>query len=127
MALPLLAAITRLTRSSMLEVLNADYIRTAYAKGISWPYVLLKHALRNSLIPIVTVLGLQAGVIFGGSVIIETTFNWPGLSRALMESIQRRDYPELQAVLLVIAASYILLNFLVDIAVAFINPRISYS
>ena len=118
------AVISRLVRSSMLEVLSLDYIRTARAKGLAEAAVLVRHALRNALIPVVTVLGLQVGALLGGAVIAETVFAWPGMGRLLITAINQRDYPLVQALVLVIAATISLINFLVDILYAWLNPRI---
>ena len=108
----------------MLEVLSLDYIRTARAKGLAEAAVLVRHALRNALIPVVTVLGLQVGALLGGAVIAETVFAWPGMGRLLITAINQRDYPLVQALVLVIAATISLINFLVDILYAWLNPRI---
>ncbi len=121
------AIISRLVRSSMLEVLNLDYIRTARAKGLREATVLVRHALRNALIPVVTVMGLQVGALLGGAVIAETIFAWPGMGRLLITAINQRDYPLVQALVLVIAVSISIINFLVDILYVWLNPRISTS
>jgi dipeptide transport system permease protein len=119
-----LATIARMTRSSMLEVLNEDYIRTARAKGLSGNRVTIVHALRNALIPVVTVLGLQVGSLLGGAILTETIFAWPGVGHWLIESIQRRDYPVLQGGTLLIATLVIVINLGVDVTYGFLNPRI---
>ena len=119
-----LATIARMTRSSMLEVLNEDYIRTARAKGLSGNRVVVVHALRNALIPVVTVLGLQVGTLLGGAILTETIFAWPGVGHWLIESIQRRDYPVLQGGTLLIATLVIVINLGVDVTYGFLNPRI---
>jgi dipeptide transport system permease protein len=119
-----LATIARMTRSSMLEVLNEDYIRTARAKGLTSGRVVVIHALRNALIPVVTVLGLQVGSLLGGAILTETIFAWPGVGRWLIESIQRRDYPVLQGGTLLIATLVIVINLGVDVTYGFLNPRI---
>jgi len=119
-----LATIARMTRSSMLEVLSEDYIRTARAKGLTSGRVVVIHALRNALIPVVTVLGLQVGSLLGGAILTETIFAWPGVGRWLIESIQRRDYPVLQGGTLLIATLVILINLGVDVTYGFLNPRI---
>jgi dipeptide transport system permease protein len=119
-----LATIARMTRSSMLEVLNEDYIRTARAKGLTSGRVVVVHALRNALIPVVTVLGLQVGSLLGGAILTETIFAWPGVGRWLIESIQRRDYPVLQGGTLLIATLVIVINLGVDVTYGFLNPRI---
>lgn len=118
------AIISRLVRSSMLEVLHLDYIRTARAKGLGESAVLVRHALRNALIPVVTVVGLQMGVLLGGAVIAETIFAWPGLGRLMITSINQRDYPLVQALVFVIAFLVSIVNFVVDLLYAWLNPRI---
>ena len=117
----------RFTRSSMLEVLNNDYIRTARAKGASWRRVVFIHALRNALIPVVTVVGLQIGGIIEGAVVTETVFTWPGVGRLVVESIFDRDYTVVQGVVLLAAFSYLFANLLVDFVYAWLDPRISYT
>jgi dipeptide transport system permease protein len=121
-----LAVIARMTRSSMLEVLNEDYIRTARAKGLHPLRVVTVHALRNALIPVVTVIGLQVGTLLGGAILTETIFSWPGMGKWLVESIRRRDYPVLQGGILLIASLVMLVNLLVDVLYGFINPRIRH-
>jgi|SRR5438552_484208 len=121
-----LAVIARMTRSSMLEVLNEDYIRTARAKGLSPPRVVWIHALRNALIPVVTVIGLQVGTLMGGAILTEHVFSWPGVGHWLIESIARRDYPILQTGVLLIACVVILVNLFVDLLYGLINPRIRH-
>ncbi|OLS36873.1 ABC transporter permease [Bacillus sp. MRMR6] len=118
------AIIARMTRSSMLEVINQDYIRTAYAKGVSDKLVIYKHALRNALIPVVTVVGLQFGGLLGGAVITESVFAINGLGRLVVDSIRMRDFPMVQGTILVCAVLFVLVNFLVDISYRFINKRI---
>ena len=120
-----LATIARMTRSSMLEVLNEDYIRTARAKGLSAWRVVIIHALRNALIPVVTVIGLSVSGLLGGAILTETIFAWPGVGHWLVESIQRRDYPVLQGGTLLIAILVILVNLGVDLMYGYLNPRIS--
>ena len=117
----------RFTRSSMIEVLNHDYIRTARAKGAGWLRVVFGHALKNALIPVVTIVGLQVGGILEGAVVTETVFTWPGVGRLAVESIFDRDYQVVQAIVLMAALSYMLANLLVDLAYAWLDPRISYS
>jgi len=119
-----LATIARMTRSSMLEVLGEDYIRTARAKGLDLGRVVVVHALRNALIPIVTVLGLSVSTLLGGAILTETIFSWPGIGHWLVESIQRRDYPVLQGGTLLVAILVILVNLGVDLTYGFLNPRI---
>lgn len=122
-----LAVIARMTRSSMLEVLEEDYVRTARAKGLSWPRVVGIHALRNALIPVVTVIGLQVGGLLAGAVLSETIFSWPGVGKWLIESINRRDYPALQGGIMLIAGIVIVVNLLVDMLYGLINPRIRHA
>jgi peptide/nickel transport system permease protein len=118
------ARIARLTRSSMIDVLQTDYIRTGRAKGLSEFKIMWKHALKNAAIPIITITGLQIGVIFGGAVITETIFSWPGLGRLVVQSIYFRDYPTVQASIFVIAGMICLINLVVDILYAVVNPEI---
>ena len=118
------AIIARMTRSSMLEVLNQDYIRTAYAKGVSDRLVIYKHALRNALIPVVTVIGLQFGTLLGGAVITETVFAINGLGRYIVDSIRAYDFPAVQGTILVCAVLFVIVNFLVDITYRLLNKRI---
>ncbi len=119
-----LAIIARMTRSSMLEVLRQDYIRTARAKGLREWLVILKHAFRNALLPIVTIIGLQLGTLFAGAVLTETIFSFAGVGRMLFEAITARDYPIVQGFTVVIAVGYVVVNLLVDLSYAFIDPRI---
>ena len=119
-----LATVARMTRSAMLEVLGEDYIRTARAKGLSGVRVVVVHALRNALIPVVTVIGLQVGTLLGGAILTETIFSWPGVGHWLIESIQRRDYPVLQGGTLLVASLVMLVNLGVDLTYGFLNPRI---
>lgn len=120
-----LAAVTmRMTRSSMLEVLSQDYIRTARAKGLGERAVVLRHGLRNALIPVVTVLGIQTGSLLGGTVIIEQVFSWPGLGSQLVQSIQDRDYPMVQGLTVFLAFFFVLVSLIVDIAYRFLDPRV---
>jgi len=118
--------IARFTRSSMLEVIRQDYIRTARAKGVGEMAVVFKHALKNTLIPVVTVVGLQFGLLLGGAVVTETVFSWPGIGNIIVISILRRDYPMVQGALLLISFIYVAINLLVDISYAYIDPRIRY-
>lgn len=122
-----LAVIARMTRSSMLEVLGEDYIRTAKAKGLPPWRVIIIHALRNALIPVITVIGLQVGLLMAGAILTETIFSWPGVGKWMIESIQRRDYPVLQGGLLLIATLIIVVNLIVDLLYGLINPRIRYA
>jgi dipeptide transport system permease protein len=122
-----LAVIARMTRSAMLEVLGEDYIRTARAKGLSPFRVVAIHALRNALIPIVTTIGLQVGVLFTGAILTETIFSWPGVGKWLVEAINRRDYPVLQGGILLIGTVVMAVNLAVDLTYGFINPRIRHA
>src|SRR5438093_1439844 len=117
----------RFTRSSMIEVLNHDYIRTARAKGASWRRVVFVHALKNALIPVVTIVGLQIGGIIEGAVVTETVFTWPGVGRLAVESIFNRDYTVIQGIVLLAAFSYMIANLLVDLVYGWLDPRISYA
>ncbi len=121
-----LAVIARQTRSAMLEVLGEDYVRTARAKGLAPWRVIGIHALRNALIPVITVIGLQVGVMFAGAVLTETIFSWPGIGKWLIDSISRRDYPSVQGGILLIATTVILVNLLVDLVYGLVNPRIRH-
>ncbi len=121
-----MAVIARITRSAMLEVLHADYIRTARAKGLLERSVISKHALRNALLPVVTVVGLQLGSLLAGAVLTETIFSWPGIGRWLFQSIQGRDYAIVQSVTLVITTVFVVVNLIVDLSYAWLNPRIRY-
>jgi ABC-type dipeptide/oligopeptide/nickel transport system permease component len=121
-----IAFITRMTRSSLLETINQDYVRTARAKGLAEKWVLLRHALRNALLPIVTIIGLRFGYMLGGAVIIEVVFSWPGMGRLLISAVSQRDVQVVQACLLVFATSFVLVNLIVDVAYAFVDPRIRY-
>lgn len=121
-----LAVVARMTRSSMLEVLGEDYIRTARAKGLSGVRVVGLHALRNALIPVVTVIGLQVGVLLAGAILTETIFSWPGIGKWLIESINRRDYPVLQGGILLIATLVMGVNLIVDLLYGALNPRIRH-
>lgn len=121
------AIIARMTRSSMLETLHQDYIRTARAKGISECRVIRKHALRNGLIPIVTVIGLQLGSLLGGAVLTETVFSWPGIGAYTVACILKSDFPVVQGVVLLVALVFVLMNLFVDVIYAFLDPRIKYA
>lgn len=124
LGLPLVGILTRLVRSGLLEVLNEDYIRTATAKGLTPRAVIFRHALRNALIPVVTVAGLQFGSLLAGAVIVETVFAWPGAGRLLVDSISNRDYPIVQVAVLFITAGFVLLNLLVDLSYSVLDPRV---
>jgi len=119
-----MASIARLTRSAVLEVLGAEYIRTARAKGLSEAWVVAKHTLKNAAIPIVTITGLQFGTLLGGAVVTETVFSWPGIGRLAVQSIYNRDYPVVQCTVFVAALLFIVINFFVDLIYGFLDPRI---
>ena len=119
-----LAVIVRMTRSSMLEVLGEDYIRTARAKGLTRMRVIVVHALRNAMLPVVTVIGLQVGTLLAGAILTETIFSWPGIGKWLIDSIGRRDYPVVQAGILISALTFIGVNLIVDVLYGVVNPRI---
>jgi len=121
------ALIARITRGSMLEVLSEDYIRTAAAKGVATVPMLLRHALKNAAVPIITVIGIGVALLISGVVITESVFNIPGIGRLVVDAISRRDYPIIQGVMVVFAAVYVLINLVIDIAYSFIDPRIRYS
>jgi len=121
-----LATTMRMTRSSVLEQLSLDYVRTARSKGLGEPWVFAHHVLRNALLPVITIVGLQVGAMFAGSVLVETIFNWPGMNLYLLEGITQRDYPVIQAVVLVAAVIFILVNLLIDLAYTVLDPRIRY-
>lgn len=122
-----LAVIARITRSSMLDVLGQDYVRTARAKGVSPFGTVLKHTLKNALIPVITVIGLQIGYLIGGAVLIENIYAWPGIGQLLLDSITSRDYPVVVGGSLLLAVIFILANLLADVAYSFVDPRVRYS
>ena len=124
LALPLVGVLTRLVRSGLLDVLHEDYIRTARAKGLAPRSVVTRHALLNMLIPVITLIGLQLGHLLGGAVIVETVFAWPGVGRLLVEAITNRDYPLVQAAILLVTSGFILINFLVDLSYGYLDPRV---
>ena len=121
-----MAIIARMTRSSMLEVMRADYVRTARAKGQKMFWVVYKHSLKNAIIPVLTVVGLQMGLLLGGAILTETIFGWPGIGRYIYDAIQYRDYPVIQSGILVVAFIFVMINLLVDILYGLIDPRIKY-
>jgi peptide/nickel transport system permease protein len=121
-----MASIARLTRSAVIDVMRQDFIRTARAKGLSDVVVLLRHNLKNAAIPIVTIMGLQFGTLLGGAVVTETVFSWPGIGRLAIQSIFNRDYPVVQSAVLLVAAFFVLVNFLVDLTYGWLDPRIRY-
>ena len=122
-----LAVIARMTRSSMLEVLREDYVRTARAKGLPYWRVVLVHALRNALIPVITIIGLQVGLLLSGAILTETIFSWPGVGNWLIHGVQSRDYPVVQGGILLIATIVISVNLIVDLLYGVINPRIRHA
>jgi peptide/nickel transport system permease protein len=121
-----MAVITRMTRSSMLEVMNEDYVRTARAKGVVPRRVVFRHALRNAMLPTITVIGLQFGLLMGGAILTETIFGWPGVGQIALESVNRRDYAMIQGVVLYGATFFVLVNLLVDVLYAVLDPRVRY-
>lgn len=121
-----MAIIARMTRSTMLEVMNSDYIQTARAKGSGQLIVIYKHALKNAVIPVLTVIGLQSGVLLGGAILTETIFSWPGIGRYIFEAINYRDYPVIQSGILVVAFIFVIINLMVDLLYTYIDPRIKY-
>ena len=118
--------IARMTRSSMLEVLGQDYVRTARAKGATEEDVVYRHALKNAMIPIVTIVGLQFGYLLSGAVLTETVFNWPGIGRLMVDSIFNRDFPMIQGAVLLVASSFVLVNLLTDLLCAYLDPRVKF-
>ncbi|WP_309570308.1 ABC transporter permease [Deinococcus sp.] len=126
LALPLLAGLIRILRSSLLEVLGQDFIRTARSKGLSERRVLYRHALRNAMVPLLTVLGIQAGYLFGGAIVVEQVFAIPGFGRLIVGAINERNYALVQGSILVVTAGFVLINFLVDLLYAAVDPRVEY-
>ncbi len=120
------AVMARFTRASFVEVIQEDFVRTARAKGLQERAVIFKHCLRNALIPVVTMMGLQFGFLLGGSIVVETVFNWPGLGRLLVDAVSMRDYPVIQTLVLLFSLEFILINLIVDVLYGFINPTIRY-
>lgn len=127
LGLAMASLLTRITRASLLEVLGKDYVRTARAKGLSRPKVILKHALRTALIPVIAILGLQFGTLLAGAVITEKVFSWPGLGSLMLEAISRRDYALVQGCVLVFSLSYVVVNLLTDVVYTFVDPRLNLS
>ncbi|MBX8827131.1 MULTISPECIES: ABC transporter permease [Brucellaceae] len=121
------ALIARMTRSSMIEVLGQDFIRTARAKGVSVAAIYWRHALRNALIPIITIVGLNFGALIGGAVVTESVFNWPGIGRLLVDAVRYRDYPVIQGVTLVAVTGVVMANFIAELLIATLNPRIRFN
>ena len=126
LSIPFLAVIMRLTRSSVLEQLRLDYVLAARAKGLKESTVLIKHILRNALIPIITVASMQVGRMIGGSLLVETIYNWPGISSFLINAARVRDYPVVQGTMLAVSVIFLAINVIVDISYAFIDPQIKY-
>jgi len=120
----LAAILTRMVRGAMLEELSSDYVRTARAKGLGTAAVLFRHAFRNALIPVITILGLQFGTLLAGTIVTETIFSWPGIGRLTVQAISSRDYPLLQGCILVISVSYVLVNLFTDLLYSFVDPRV---
>jgi peptide/nickel transport system permease protein len=121
-----IALIARMTRASVIDVLGEDYIRTARAKGLTSRVILIRHALRNAAIPIVTVIGLGVALLIGGVVVTESVFNIPGLGRLTVDAVLARDYPVIQAIILLFSFAYVLINLLIDLTYSFFDPRIRY-
>ncbi|WP_295543233.1 glutathione ABC transporter permease GsiC [uncultured Pseudacidovorax sp.] len=120
------AVMARFTRASFIEVIGEDFVRTARAKGVPESWILFKHCLRNALIPVVTMMGLQFGFLLGGSIVVEAVFNWPGLGRLLVDAVDMRDYPVIQALVLLFSLEFILINLVVDVLYGLINPAIRF-
>jgi len=120
------AIMARFTRSSFVDILHEDYVRTARAKGLPESRVVLKHGLRNALIPVVTMMGLQFGFLLGGSIVVEVVFNWPGMGRLLVDAVDMRDYPVIQGLVLLFSLQFVLINLIVDVLYAVINPAIRF-
>lgn len=120
------AVMARFTRSALIEVLSEDYVRTARAKGLPARQVLSRHALRNALIPVVTMMGLQFGFLLGGSIVVEKVFNWPGMGRLLVDAVEMRDYPVMQSCVLLFSMEFLLINLAVDLLYGWLNPSIRY-
>jgi len=120
------AVMARFTRASFIDVIQEDYMRTARAKGVRESVVIVKHGLRNAMIPVITMMGLQFGFLLGGSIVVEKVFNWPGLGRLLVDSVEMRDYPVIQAEVLLFSLEFILINLVVDVLYAAVNPAIRY-
>ena len=120
------AVMARFTRSSFIDILKEDYVRTARAKGLTETIVVIKHGLRNAMIPVITMMGLQFGFLLGGSIVVEVVFNWPGMGRLLVDAVEMRDYPIIQALVLLFSLEFILINLVVDVLYGYINPTIRY-
>ncbi|MGH2548043.1 MAG: ABC transporter permease, partial [Thermomicrobiales bacterium] len=126
LAAPAAAVLARMTRSSMLEILGQDFVRTARAKGLRDQIVVIRHVLRNALVPVITIIGIQFGALLGGAVIVESVFSRPGLGRYTVTAIEQRDFPQIQGIVLFAAAIYVFVNLAVDLTYAVIDPRIRY-
>ncbi len=126
MSAGMMAMTMRITRSSLLETIRQDYVRTARAKGVPEPRVILRHALRNALLPVVTAVALNLGALLGGNMVVETVFAWPGLGQRVVDAVKTRDFPLVQGCVLVYALTYVVLNLVADLSYAFLNPRISH-
>ena len=122
-----MAIIARMTRASMIEVMKEEYIRTARAKGCSNMQVIMVHALKNALLPVLTVVGLMVGTLFAGAILTETTFSWPGIGKWLINAVHQRDFPIIQSTTLIIASMFVMVNLIVDVLYAVVNPRIRLS
>ncbi|HYK71590.1 MAG TPA: ABC transporter permease, partial [Pseudoneobacillus sp.] len=122
-----MAIIARMTRATMLEVMKSDFIRTARAKGLGMFWVVYKHSLKNAIIPVLTIIGLQTGLLLGGAILTETIFGWPGVGRYIYDAISFRDYPVIQSGILIIAAIFVLINLIVDLLYVVVDPRIKYN
>jgi peptide/nickel transport system permease protein len=122
-----MAIIARMTRANMLEVMKSDYVLTARAKGLRMFWVVYKHSLKNAIIPVLTVIGLQTGLLLGGAILTETIFGWPGIGRYVYDAISYRDYPVIQSGILIIAAIFVLINLIVDLLYVVVDPRIKYN
>ncbi|WP_078549837.1 ABC transporter permease [Litchfieldia alkalitelluris] len=122
-----MAIIARITRSSMLEVMKSDFVRTARAKGVKMVWVVYKHSLKNAIIPVLTVIGLQTGLLLGGAILTETIFGWPGIGRYIFDAIGYRDYPVIQSGILIVATFFVFINLIVDLLYAVVDPRIKYN
>jgi glutathione transport system permease protein len=120
------AVMARFTRASFIEVLHEDFVRTARAKGVRESVVVIKHCLRNAMIPVLTMMGLQFGFLLGGSIVVEKVFNWPGLGRLLVDAVEMRDYPVIQAEVLLFSLEFVVINLVVDVLYAFVNPTIRF-
>lgn len=127
LGLYLMSTVARLMRSSLLDVLNEDYLRTARAKGLGATTIMLRHALRNAMLPVITIIGLETGALLGGSIVTETVFAWPGVGQLVIQAIAARDYPLVQGIVLVLATTFVLINLLVDLSYSWLDPRIRYS